>query len=69
MRLFKSDWVDWVLTTLKVPDDVPIENKRVTNAIASAQAQVRQLVVRDDHDWQLTAIERFPPILLHGVTM
>ncbi|MFP5253193.1 MAG: preprotein translocase subunit SecA [Actinomycetes bacterium] len=40
MRLFKSDWVDWVLTTLKVPDDVPIENKRVTNAIASAQAQV-----------------------------
>ncbi|NUR09816.1 MAG: preprotein translocase subunit SecA [Nocardioidaceae bacterium] len=40
MRLFKSDWVDWVLTTLKVPDDVPIENKRVTNAIASAQSQV-----------------------------
>jgi preprotein translocase subunit SecA len=40
MRLFKSDWVDWVLTTLKVPDDVPIENKRVTGAIASAQAQV-----------------------------
>jgi preprotein translocase subunit SecA len=32
--------VDWVLTTLKVPDDVPIENKRVTNSIASAQAQV-----------------------------
>ncbi len=40
MRLFKSDWVDWVLTTLKVPDDVPIENKRVTNSIASAQGQV-----------------------------
>jgi preprotein translocase subunit SecA len=40
MRLFKSDWVDWVLTTLKVPDDVPIENKRVTNSIASAQSQV-----------------------------
>ena len=40
MRLFKSDWVDWVLTTLKVPDDVPIENKRVTGSIASAQAQV-----------------------------
>ncbi len=40
MRLFKSDWVDWVLTTLKVPDDIPIENKRVTGAIASAQAQV-----------------------------
>jgi preprotein translocase subunit SecA len=40
MRLFKSDWVDRVLLVLKVPDDVPIENKRVTNAIASAQAQV-----------------------------
>jgi preprotein translocase subunit SecA len=40
MRLFKSDWVDWVLTTLKVPDDVPIENKRVTSSIASAQGQV-----------------------------
>ena len=31
MRLFKSDRVEWVLLTLKVPDDVPIENKRVTN--------------------------------------
>jgi preprotein translocase subunit SecA len=40
MRLFKSDWVDRVLQVLKVPDDVPIENKRVTNAIASAQSQV-----------------------------
>ncbi len=40
MRLFKSEWVDRVLTMLKIPDDVPIENKRVTNAIASAQGQV-----------------------------
>jgi preprotein translocase subunit SecA len=40
MRLFKSDWVEWVLTTLKVPDDQPIENKRVTSSIASAQGQV-----------------------------
>ncbi|MBW9209106.1 preprotein translocase subunit SecA [Mumia sp. zg.B53] len=40
MRLFKADWVDFILTTMKVPDDVPIENKRVTNAIASAQSQV-----------------------------
>src|SRR3954451_6856555 len=31
MRLFKSDWVDRVLQVLKIPDDVPIENKRVTN--------------------------------------
>ncbi|MGB9012255.1 MAG: preprotein translocase subunit SecA [Aeromicrobium sp.] len=40
MRLFKADWVDWVLQTMKIPDDVPIENKRVTGAIASAQSQV-----------------------------
>lgn len=40
MRLFKSDWVDRILQVLKVPDDVPIENKRVTGAIASAQGQV-----------------------------
>ncbi|MFT4082423.1 MAG: preprotein translocase subunit SecA [Nocardioides sp.] len=40
MRLFKSDWVDRILVMLKIPDDVPIENKRVTNAIANAQTQV-----------------------------
>jgi len=40
MRLFKSDIVEWVLQALKVPDDQPIENKRVTSAIASAQSQV-----------------------------
>ena len=40
MRLFKSDWVDRVLQVLKIPDDVPIENKRVTGAIANAQGQI-----------------------------
>jgi preprotein translocase subunit SecA len=40
MRLFKSDWVDRILTVLKVPDDIPIENKRVTGAIANAQGQI-----------------------------
>ncbi|KQY59963.1 preprotein translocase subunit SecA [Aeromicrobium sp. Root495] len=40
MRLFKADWVNWVLQSMKIPDDVPIENKRVTGAIASAQSQV-----------------------------
>ena len=40
MRLFKSDIVDWVLQALKMPDDVPIENKRVTSSIASAQSQL-----------------------------
>jgi len=40
MRLFKSDIVEWVLQALKMPDDVPIENKRVSASIASAQAQV-----------------------------
>ncbi len=40
MRLFKSDIVEWVLQALKVPDDQPIENKRVSASIASAQTQV-----------------------------
>ncbi len=40
MRLFKSDIVEWVLTALRVPDDQPIENKRVSSSIASAQTQV-----------------------------
>jgi preprotein translocase subunit SecA len=40
MRLFKSEWVDRVLQALRIPDDVPIEAKRVTGAIASAQGQV-----------------------------
>ena len=40
MRLFKSDIVEWVLTALKVPDDQPIENKRVSDSIAGAQKQV-----------------------------
>jgi len=40
MRLFKADWVNWVLQSMNIPDDVPIEHKRVTNAIASAQSQV-----------------------------
>jgi len=40
MRLFKGEWVDRILLMLKIPDDVPIEHKRVTNAIANAQGQV-----------------------------
>ena len=40
MRLFKSDIVEWVLQALKMPDDEPIENKRVSASIASAQGQV-----------------------------
>ncbi|GAB3703615.1 preprotein translocase subunit SecA [Mariniluteicoccus flavus] len=40
MRLFKSDIVEWVLNALKIPDDQPIEDKRVSNSIASAQKQV-----------------------------
>jgi len=40
MRLFKSDIIDWVLQTLKVPDDVPIENARVSKSVQQAQEQV-----------------------------
>ncbi len=43
MRLFKADWVERVLVALRVPDDVPIENKSVTKSIQSAQGQVEAL--------------------------
>ncbi len=39
MRLFKADLVDSFLRRANVPDDVPIESKMVSKAIASAQAQ------------------------------
>ncbi|WP_405882842.1 preprotein translocase subunit SecA [Streptomyces sp. NBC_01136] len=42
MRLFRAQVVDRVMSMANVPDDIPIENKMVTRAIASAQAQVEQ---------------------------
>ncbi|MGW0967157.1 preprotein translocase subunit SecA [Streptomyces sp. NPDC002516] len=42
MRLFRANVVDRVMSMAHVPDDVPIENKMVTRAIASAQAQLEQ---------------------------
>ncbi|CAM5426133.1 Protein translocase subunit SecA [Streptomyces fumanus] len=40
MRLFKAQMVERVMSMANVPYDVPIENKMVTRAIASAQSQV-----------------------------
>ncbi|MDR0488848.1 MAG: preprotein translocase subunit SecA [Propionibacteriaceae bacterium] len=40
MRLFKGDMVDWFMRALKVPDDMPIEDKRITKMIKNAQEQV-----------------------------
>jgi preprotein translocase subunit SecA len=40
MRLFNSGIVESFLNAAKIPDDVPIEHKMVTRAIASAQSQV-----------------------------
>ena len=40
MRLFKGEMVDWFMRALKVPDDVPIEDKRISKMIQSAQEQV-----------------------------
>ncbi|WP_035848674.1 preprotein translocase subunit SecA [Kitasatospora azatica] len=42
MRLFKAGMVERVLSMANVPEDVPIESKMVTRAIASAQTQVEQ---------------------------
>jgi preprotein translocase subunit SecA len=40
LRLFNAAFVERVLQVLKVPDEVPIENKSVTKSIQSAQGQV-----------------------------
>ena len=40
MRLFNASAVDSIMTRLKVPEDMPIEHKMVSNAVARAQAQV-----------------------------
>jgi len=40
MRMFNSGMVESFLTAAKVPDDIPIESRMVTRAIASAQSQV-----------------------------
>jgi len=40
MRLFNSGMVETFLNAAKIPDDVPIEHRMVTRAIASAQTQV-----------------------------
>ncbi|ACU40109.1 preprotein translocase subunit SecA [Actinosynnema mirum] len=42
MRRFNAAMVENVMTRLKVPDELPIEHKWVTNAIRSAQTQVEQ---------------------------
>jgi preprotein translocase subunit SecA len=40
MRMFNSGMVESFLTAAKVPDEIPIESRMVTRAIASAQSQV-----------------------------
>ena len=40
MRLFNASAVESIMTRLKLPEDMPIEHKMVTNAVARAQAQV-----------------------------
>ncbi|GAB3484985.1 preprotein translocase subunit SecA [Amycolatopsis cihanbeyliensis] len=42
MRRFNAAMVERVMTTMRLPDDVPIEHKMVSKAIKSAQTQVEQ---------------------------
>ncbi|TDP93733.1 preprotein translocase subunit SecA [Labedaea rhizosphaerae] len=42
MRRFNAAMVERVMTTMRLPEDVPIEAKLVTRAIRSAQTQVEQ---------------------------
>ena len=43
MRLFNASAVDRIMTRLKIPDDIPIEHKLVSKAVANAQGQVESL--------------------------
>jgi preprotein translocase subunit SecA len=43
MRLFNASAVERIMTRLKIPEDVPIEHKWVTKAVANAQRQVESL--------------------------
>ncbi|MDR1852916.1 MAG: preprotein translocase subunit SecA [Propionibacteriaceae bacterium] len=45
MRLFNSDMFDWVVNALgdRWPDDQPIEHKRVTKSVESAQKQIEAM--------------------------
>ena len=43
MRLFNAAAVDKIMTRLKIPEDVPIEHKWVSKAVANAQGQVESL--------------------------
>ena len=40
MRLFNASAVESIMNRLKLPEDMPIEHKMVSNAVARAQAQV-----------------------------
>ncbi|HWB72251.1 MAG TPA: preprotein translocase subunit SecA [Egibacteraceae bacterium] len=40
MRLFNASAVESIMTRLRLPEDMPIEHKMVTRAVARAQAQV-----------------------------
>ena len=42
MRRFNGPMLESMMTTLRVPDDQPIESKMVTRTILSAQTQVEQ---------------------------
>jgi preprotein translocase subunit SecA len=42
MRLFQAQLVERVMAATNVPEDVPIENRIVTRAVASAQAQLER---------------------------
>src|SRR3954453_4321435 len=50
MRRFNATMVERVMTTMRLPDDVPIEHKMVSNAIKSAQTQVEQINMEQRKD-------------------
>ncbi|HKN55565.1 MAG TPA: preprotein translocase subunit SecA [Amycolatopsis sp.] len=50
MRRFNATMVERVMTTMRLPDDVPIEHKMVSKAIKGAQTQVEQINMEQRKD-------------------
>ncbi|HUG85385.1 MAG TPA: preprotein translocase subunit SecA [Euzebya sp.] len=75
MRLFNASAVESIMNRLNMPEDLPIEAKMVTNAVARAQAQVesrnyeiRKNVLKYDDvmNAQRRIIYRERDVVLHG---
>ena len=65
MRLFKSDWVDWVADHASMPDDLPIENKRRHRGDRVGAGPGRGAELRDPEEHPQVRRRDEPPAARH----